>query len=374
VIVNSEIEIKTERLRKMLARENLGGVLMNAQHNFAWLTGGKSNGINLSSENGACFLLVRGDGKRFVLANNIEMTRLLTEEIDAADFEPIEFSWQEEKASGNFIFEKAKSLLPQNAGIASDLSLNSSVRSIENLIARCRFELTDEEIVRYRKLGKDAGAAVGNLFENLKTGETEMEIAGKVRDTLAADDIYPVVTLIGADARIENFRHPLPTANVWEKVLLIAVCARREGLIANLTRIACVGKIPDDLRRKTEATAYVFAKLLSETRAGASGAKLYETAAEAYAEKDFAGEINRHHQGGATGYKTRDWTAHPANAEVVFNNQAFAWNPSVTGTKTEETCIVFSDRIETITQSPDFPRIAIEIGGREYLSPGILSL
>jgi Xaa-Pro aminopeptidase len=68
----SEIEIKTERLRKMLAGENLGGVLLNAQHNFAWLTGGKSNGINLSSESGTCFLLVGGDGKRFVLANNIE--------------------------------------------------------------------------------------------------------------------------------------------------------------------------------------------------------------------------------------------------------------------------------------------------------------
>ena len=372
--MGSEIEIKTERLQKMLAGENLGGVLLNSQHNFAWLTGGKSNGINLSSENGACFLLVRDDGKRFVLANNIEMRRLLTEEISEADFEPVEFSWQDEKASGNFIFEKAKSLVPLNAGIASDLFLNSSVRSIENLIARCRYELTGAEVERYRRLGKDAGAAIGDLFENLKPGESEIEIARKVRDALGAYNINPVVTLIGADARIENFRHPVPTANAWEKVLLIAVCARREGLIANLTRIACVGKIPGDLKRKTEATAYVFAKLLSATKAGASGAKLYQTAAAAYAEKGFADEINRHHQGGATGYKTRDWTAHPASAETVFNNQAFAWNPSITGTKTEETCLIFPDRIETITQTENFPQMAIETGGREYFSPGILSL
>ncbi|HEX8248387.1 MAG TPA: M24 family metallopeptidase [Pyrinomonadaceae bacterium] len=372
--MKSEIEIKTERLQKMLAQENLDGVLINAQHNFAWLTGGKSSGIDLSRENGACFLLVRGDGKRFLLANNIETARLLAEEISGADFEPVGFSWQDEKASGNFIFERAKSLLPPNAALVSDLFLSPQVRSIENLIARCRYELTDAEIRRYRRLGKDAGAAIGDLFENLKSGETETEIARKVRDALAAYNINPVVTLIGADARIEHFRHPVPTSNVWKKVLLIAVCAKREGLIASLSRIACVGKIPDALQRKTEAAAYVFARLLSETKTGASGERLYKIAAAAYAEKGFAGEINRHHQGGATGYKTREWVAHPENAEIVFKNQAFAWNPSITGTKTEETCLVFSDRIETITQSADFPQITIETGGREYPSPGILRL
>src|SRR5829696_6000622 len=98
----------------MLAGENLGGVLLNAQHNFAWLTGGKSNGINLSIENGACFLFVRADGRPFVLANNIEMPRILSEEIGADEFEPVEFTWQDEKASGDFVIEKAKTLVAEN--------------------------------------------------------------------------------------------------------------------------------------------------------------------------------------------------------------------------------------------------------------------
>ena len=109
--MNLEIIEKSERLQKMLETEKLGGVLINSQHNFAWLTGGKSNGINLSSENGACFLLIRNDGKCFVLANNIEMPRILSEEISAEYFEPVEFSWQDEKSSGDFVIEKAQSLL-----------------------------------------------------------------------------------------------------------------------------------------------------------------------------------------------------------------------------------------------------------------------
>ncbi|HSK73219.1 MAG TPA: aminopeptidase P family N-terminal domain-containing protein, partial [Pyrinomonadaceae bacterium] len=258
---NPEIQIKTERLQKMLAEENLGGVLINSQHNFAWLTGGASNAINLSVESGAGFLLVRADGKKFVLANNIEMQRLLSEEISAQEFEPVEFSWQDEKSSGEFVFEKAKSVLEGNKEIASDLSLSSKYRAVENLIAKCRYSLTDAEIERFRNLGKDAGVVLGKIFESISVGETELEIARKVEDALAVQNINSVVTLVGADERIEKFRHPTLTSNRWKKVLLIVVCARREGLIANLSRIACVGQIPDELQRKTEAAGYVFAKL-----------------------------------------------------------------------------------------------------------------
>lgn len=372
--MKSEIEIKTERLVKMLSAENLGGVLLNSQANFAWLTGGKSNGINLSIENGACFLFVRRDGKKFVLANNIEMPRILSEEISGQDFEPIEFSWQDEKSAGDFIIEKAKSLVAESKNIVSDLSLSPNIRTVEGLIARCRYELTTAETERFRKLGKDAGKALGKIFETIKQGETETEIARKVKDSFAAYQIESVVTLVGADERIKQFRHPVPTSNIWKKVILIAVCAKRQGLIASLSRIACVGAIPDELRRKTEAVGYVFAKFLAATNQGASGAEIYKIAADAYAEKGFGDEINRHHQGGAAGYKTRDWVAHPKSAEIVQNRQAFAWNPSITGTKAEETVITNSNGIEYLTVSPNFPQISTEIDGKEFFAPDILSL
>jgi antitoxin VapB len=370
----NEIEIKTSRIVKLLAQENLGGVLINAQHNFAWLTGGKSSGINLSVENGSCFLFVRRDGKKFVLDNNIEMPRLLTEEISAEEFEPIEFSWEDEKASGDFVFEQAKSLLTENGEIVSDLPLHPKIRAIENLIASCRFSLTEAEIRRYRKLGKDAGKALGQIFQKIEPGETELEIARKVKDALAVYQINSVVTLVGTDERIEKFRHPLPTENVWKKVVLIGVCAKREGLIANLSRIACVGEIPDELRRKTDSVAHVFAVITSATKIGNSGAEIYQIAAEAYAKRGFRDEIRKHHQGGATGYKTRDWVAHPKSAEKVVLNQAFAWNPTITGTKTEETFVLTENGTEILTTSPNFPTVSVEIDGREFSSPGILNL
>jgi antitoxin VapB len=135
-----------------------------------------------------------------------------------------------------------------------------------------------------------------------------------------------------------------------------------------------VGDVPDELKVRTEAAAYVNAKMLDVTKPGATGADVYRVAANAYAELGFADEINRHHQGGAAGYRTREWTAHPASAEVVHVNQAFAWNPSISGTKVEETCIATDSGVEVITTSPDFPRILNVIDGREYFSPGIFAI
>ena len=213
------------------------------------------------------------------------------------------------------------------------------------------------------------------MIKKINAGETEIEIARKMTQMNWRNLILnSVVTLVGADERIEQFRHPVPTENIWKKVLLIAVCAKREGLIANLSRIICVGEIPSELKRKTEAAAYVFAKLLSETKPEKTGAELYKIAADAYAEKGFADEINLHHQGGATGYKTRDWVIHPKSNETVFDKQVYAWNPSITGTKVEETALILDGKIEILTLTPDFPQISNEIDGREYLSPDILSL
>ena len=360
----------------MLAAENLGGVLINSQHNFSWLTAGSTNGIDASREPGACALLVRRDGKRFVLANRIEMARILTEELAVdGSFEPVEFSWEEEKASPTFLADRARALLSGgSARLCSDLPLAPNVPAVEGLIARCRYELTASEIERFRRLGSDAGQAIGDLMKNLVPGISEREIASRAADALASYGIHTVVNLVASDERIRNYRHPVPTEKKWERLLMVVVCARRGGLIASLTRIVSAGPVSDDLRLRTLAAARVNAQLLEATRPGATGAELYQIAARAYTQEGFEGEQHLHHQGGATGYRTRDWVAHPLSEERVHLHQAFAWNPSITGTKVEETTIVSGEGVEAITSTLAWPQLVVRVGAREYLSPDVLAL
>ena len=200
----TELEEKTERITELLDRENLGAVLLNAQHNFAWLTGGSTNGIDLSRENGAASLLVTRSGKRYLLANNIELPRMLAEEVSADDFEPVDFSWQEEKAVGDTALRKAKALA--DGEITTDISLFAGAAAIEGKIAKCRYKLTRNELIRYRELGRDAGAIMRKVIEEIAPGDTEISIAAKIRSASARHNVSSVVTLVAADERIARFR------------------------------------------------------------------------------------------------------------------------------------------------------------------------
>ena len=369
----NEIEEKTERLIRVCFSEDLGGVLINSQPNFAWLTAGGRNGIDSSRENGVATLLVRRDGKRFLLANRIEMPRIMTEELNNETYEPLEFGWEEEKGNPAIIAKLGRSVMTEKMPLGCDLPL-SDARVVEGAIARERYQLTDSEIGRFRTLGKDSGEAIGNLARSLSPGLTEQEVARRANDAMAAIGADTVVTLVAADERIKRFRHPLPTDLRWEKVLMIVVCARRQGLIASLTRIICAGAVPDELDLRTRAAAHVNAQLFAATRPGSTGSELYAVAANSYRAKGFPDEEKLHHQGGAAGYRTREWVAHPHCKEKVQRNQAFAWNPSITGTKVEETMIAFEDHIEVITTTAGWPLIPIEVNGHAYVSPDVLSL
>ncbi len=371
---HEEIEEKTVRLTRMLAAEGLGGVVLVAQPNFAWLTAGGNNGVDTSREQGACALVVSAGGKRYVLASRIEMARLLEEELSGADFEPVEYGWEEEKAKPSFLADLSMRVVGKNVALGSDLPQGSNVKSIDGAVSRCRFQLTPPELERFRKLGGDAGEVLGEVARSLRPGVSENEIARRVADALAARGMRSVVTLVAADERIAKFRHPVPTEKSWERVVMLVTCARRQGLVASLSRIVSAGAVSDDLKRRMRASATVNAKLLAATRPGAVGSELFKVAADAYAAEGFPGEEHKHHQGGAAGYRTRDWVAHPASSEVVQTNQAFAWNPTVTGSKAEETCIASHEGVEVVTQTPDWPRITVPVEGREYTSPDVLAL
>jgi Xaa-Pro aminopeptidase len=369
----SEIAIKIERLVRLMTDEKLGGVLLNAQHNFAWLTAGGMNGIDLSREAGSGSLFVRRDGKRFVLANRIEIQRLCSEELDGLGFEPVEYAWEEDRADATIVSKKARSLVEANQRVASDLALGAD-SIIESKLVRLRGRLTTSELERYVALGRDAGDVIGKLARVVRPGMTEREIARYARDSLASRGIHAVVTLIAADERLAKYRHPIPTEKKWEKIVMIVVSGRRAGLFASLSRIVHIGRIPDELLRRTEACARVNAQLLWATKPGVSGGELYSTAARSYEAEGFPGEEHLHHQGGATGYRGREWVAYPKCRETVQSPQAFAWNPSITGTKVEETCLIFDDRVQVITASPEWPGISLELGESTLVLPNILSI
>jgi Xaa-Pro aminopeptidase len=368
-----EVDEKTDRVARLARESNLAGILIATQHNFAWLTGGRSNRVDGSRERGNGELLVAADGRRFVLANAIESGRVSGEALDGFDHQLIEYSWTDERADPSLSIRLAQRTLG-GADIGADV-VASPAAFVEPQIARLRTPLLPEEVERLRRLGRETGVVVGSAVRTLEPGMTENQVAAVVGSALVAHGIRPVVLLVGADDRIARYRHPVATTRVWRARLLVACCAERDGLIVALSRMVSATPVNSDLAARTRATADVFAALLDATRTSATGAQLFQAAVSAYERAGFPGEERLHHQGGAIGYRAREWVAHPASQDIVRPAQAFAWNPSITGTKVEDTCLIDdADRIEIITTSPEWPSSVRVVRGSQVRIPDVLEL
>ena len=354
-----EVDVKVERLARLARAEGLGGILVNTQRNFAWLTGGRSNRIDGSREQGAGSLLVSDRGERFVIATNIEMPRLQDETLSDLGFAPREFEWGSEQADAGLVMATAR-----RAVGGRDVGCDGAIvggRPIESQIASARTLLTDAEVARYRTLGSDMGRVLGQVCRDLTPGLEEIEIANRMSAAVLCGRARPLVTLVAADDRIDRYRHPVPSNLRWQSRVLLVLCAERDGLIVSLSRMVVTGHASGELRCRTAATARVFEQLLRATKPAVTGAELFAAAAQAYRDVGYPSEETRHHQGGAIGYRSREWLAHPRSRDVVQRQQAFAWNPTVPGMKVEDTVLLVDGRLELITSSPDWPHLPITV-------------
>ena len=157
----AEHDEKLERLVRVAHAAGVAGVLLAAHHNIAWLTSGRHNRIDSARETGSARLLVTADGRRYVLANAIEMPRLLDEVLAGLDYAPIEYPWVEDQDPGCAV-RAARRVLNDGLGLAADWPLPETA-GIEPALMRARMRLTDGEVARYRALGRDAGLALGHV-------------------------------------------------------------------------------------------------------------------------------------------------------------------------------------------------------------------
>src|SRR5665648_85799 len=357
-----EIEIKQERIIKLLDGKNLDGIILAKNSNISWLTGGMENRIVFTSEEGAVKLIVLKD-KILVLTNNIEAERVIKEEgLDKEDFQLVANQWYERDLLDGLV---------RKYHLGADCYL-PGVDNLPEEIKQLRLSLLPGEIKRYRILGKETSKIVSKICKNIRPGETENEIRGRLAQNLWSKNINPHLILIGSDERIFAYRHPIPKDKEIRKYVMVVVCAERDGLIVNMTRFVYFGLLPQELKEKLWAVAKVDASFILNTKIGVKIADVFQNAINTYKEVGYPDEWKFHHQGGAAGYETRDYIATPDSSQIVQPNQAFTWNPSIKGTKSEDTIIVNETENEIITDDPEWPKVEVEYNGKKMSRPGIL--
>ncbi len=361
----SELKVKLGRIQELLERRSLDALVLRRAANFAWLTCGAASHVNVADSYGAATLLVNRQG-RYVLCDNIEAPRLQREERLADQGWEFRVSpWYEQDGG---IQE-----LTQGSRLGADFAYPGAEDLSDDLVP-LRAALTPEEGERFRRLGQACADSMQAAILSVRPGQTELRIASVLAEEALARGVEPIVDLVGADERISSFRHPLPTSRQLSRYAMLILCGRQHGLVCSITRIVHFGAVPDDLRRKTEAVALVDAHFIAATRPGATLQGIFAEGQEAYRVAGFEGEWKLHHQGGLAGYAPREIVATPHVSSQVLAGQAYAWNPSITGTKSEDTILVGDETNELLTSIADWPSIGIQVNGRKWERPAILEV
>ena len=363
----SELEIKSDRLAEFLNNCHLDGVLLQERRNFAWITGGADNHVADDTHVGGAAILATADGQ-VCLTTTSDAPRMELEELSGRDFEIVVVPWWDPERARRIVGD-----LIGGAVVACDADrFGLGLPALPGSFAELRWSLTDEEVARYRDGAGRLVRAVEETCLAMAPGTSEHEIAGLFADNARRAGCEPAVTLVAADDRIDRFRRPIPTTKRVERLAMIACSATYRGLTASVTRLVAFGGLSEDLRRRHEAVCAVDALAIMSTRPGADMAGIVLGMRAAYAERGFPDEWQQHHQGGPTGYATRELVVTPATRAAVRPQQAFAWNPTVTGTRSEDTIVATETGGEVLTVSDSWPVIVPAAGGHVVPRPDIL--
>jgi len=364
--VQEEIAEKKNRVRKLLQELKLNAVYLKKSSNFSWITGGGYNIVGLATEMGVAGALITAD-REFIVCNNIEAPRMEKEEhLAEQGYEIISFPWYDDQEA-SIVNSLSGGKFGADHAFPGSLDISSKINPL-------RYSLTQWEIERYRKQALDTAQIAEETALTIKPGDEERAVIGRLSERLWREGMDFVVAFCAADERISLFRHPVATDKKIEKRAMISVNSRKRGLIVSITRFVQFGKVPADLRKCYEDNVYVDTAMMTATIPGRPASEVFEAALHAYAEKGYPEEYKLHHQGGAIGYVGRDYRVTAKTIEIIQENQAFTWNPSITGTKSEDTMLATKNGPIVFSEPSLFPVLTMERNGYVFKRPDIMEL
>jgi Xaa-Pro aminopeptidase len=360
-----EIASKLAKLRGRMETRGLGALHLATAVNTAWITAGATTFIDETTGAAAFDVAVTPD-RALVLTDTIEEPRLREEErLGQLGFEIVVEPWYRRGQFGAALHGDKR--VGRDTPGSSGVDVGADIQGL-------RLVLGPEEQVRMREVCAHAAAAMAEAIPMVHPGMTEYEAAALLASASRKRGGSATVALVGSDERVYRYRHSLPTDKPIERYAMLVLCFRRYGLVAALTRLVYFGTLPDELRDLALAVARVDGEMILGTRPGKTLADMFALAQQAYAHEGHPEAIEEHHQGGRIGYRSREMLATPEADAPIAVGQAFAWNPSIRGAKSEDTILLGEDGPDVLTQIAGWPMWTVTVGGRKIARPAILEV
>jgi Xaa-Pro aminopeptidase len=343
--------IKRRRVLDILDAKGRDSLLLTTNTALTWYLDGSRVHISLAGDPIAA-LLVDRDGDHLVTFNN-EAGRIAAEELPA-DVALHSVPWY-----GN-LHEAAAAVGTAAGGPVGSGTAGAGMAPLAEADAAAelraaRQQLLPAESARYAELSAEVAVIMTDVLAAARPETSEFELVSALAARVVAAGAEPLVLLCNGSSR-SGFRHPLATHSPLGRRAMAVVCARRDGLVANITRwVRFDGGTPEE--RDAEARiAAVEADIFDATVPGARLDRIFVEIKAAYARHGFGSDQwEQHHQGGPAGYAGRDPRVTASATDTVVLNQAFTWNPSGPGVKIEDTVQLTASGLQVLTVDPRWP-------------------
>lgn len=337
--------IKRRRVLDILDSKGQDSLLLTTHTALTWYLDGSRVHISLAGDPIAA-LLVDRDGDHLVTFNN-EAGRIAAEELPAG------VSLHAVPWYGNL--HEAAAAVGRSSGAGAPLAETA----VATELRAARQQLLPGESARYARLSAELAGIMTDVLSTARPDTTEFELVSALAARVVAAGAEPLVLLCNGSSRSE-FRHPLATHSPLGRRAMAVMCARRDGLVANITRwVRFDAGTPDELDAEARIAA-VEADIFDATVPGARLDAIFGEIQAAYVRHGFGAEQwEQHHQGGPAGYAGRDPRVTAAVTDTVVMGQPFTWNPSGPGVKIEDTVQLMESGLTVLTVDDRWPTTTV---------------
>lgn len=332
-----ERAVKRRRLLDILDRTGRDSLLLTSNTAMTWYLGGSRLHISLAGDPVAV-LLVDRERDHLVTFNN-EADRLIREELPA-DVVVHPVPWH---GSMHEVVRRLSSSTPLDEA------------EVKRELRAARQSLLPVEAALYEDLNREVAEALTDVLSAARPHTPERQVAAELGARVIAMGAEPLVLLCNGRER-SAFRHPLPTSSPLGRRAMAVVCARRNGMVANVTRWVRFDGSTTAERNAEARIAAVEADIFAATVPGARLDGIFDVIRSSYDAHGFGPDQWRlHHQGGPAGYAGRDPRVTASTDDQVVLNQAFTWNPSGPGVKIEDTVLLTADGVRVLSVDERWP-------------------
>jgi hypothetical protein len=357
-----EVAHKLAQIRGWLEQERAGAVRLRGVDWFAWATAGASNSHCHTAECGCAEVLVTRDAA-YILTDEAEAMRMREEEVLGP------WTWQVSPWMQPQLYELREHFVQHAASGLPVLSDRPGLheRSLPVALREERLVLLESEQQRYRLVGQQAAGAAADALRQARPDWSELELAAACVRALSLRGLQAVHVLVSGEDRQRRYRRAPPAQVMLGTQAVLALCARRFGLCASLSRQRRFGPA----QRRADGVAVAMddadaamlaleAVALDACETGHALSMVYHALDSAYAYAGQPDTVRTSRQGGIHGYLAPEVAAGAHTEIILKRGMALAFHPSLPGSTVEDTFLLDGSQLHNLTHDPAWPSAVVQ--------------